>query len=334
MSEALGLYGHITPGLAKIATRAAAQSSYEEASADLKELAGIDLGARQLQRLSQSVGASLRETLKRLPIQPPPAPIPVLYIEVDGTGVPMAKAALETVKGRGPEGQAKTREVKTACLFTQTSPDEKGLPRREEGSTTWIAGFESAGDFGPRLRDEALRRGSAQARRIVLLGDGAVWIWELARNYFPEATCILDFWHASEYLSEMAKLIHPHDTEASQSLYGQWKADLAQSRLETSLAEAREHQARCAPAASEAIEKKIAYLANHRNRMDYALYRREGLFIGSGIVEAGCKKVIAQRFKASGMFWSEPGARNLLHIRTALLSQNRFNDFWNARAAA
>src|SRR5690606_24348774 len=103
---ALGLFCHVTPGLARIATRAAAQSSYEEASSDIKELAGIDLGARQLQRLSQSVGAILRETLKRLPYTPPPAPIPVLYIETDGTGVPMTKAALEAVKGRGPDGKA------------------------------------------------------------------------------------------------------------------------------------------------------------------------------------------------------------------------------------
>jgi hypothetical protein len=337
LSQKLGLFCRFTPGLAKIATRAAAQSSYEEASADLKELAGVDLGARQLQRLSQIVGATLRETLKRLPVERPPAPIPVLYIEADGTGVPMTKAALEQVKGRDPDGQAKTREVKTACVFTQTSPDEKGRPRRDEGSTTWIAGFESAGDFGPRLRDEALRRGSPRAERIVFLGDGAAWIWELARNYFPGATCILDFWHASEYLSDMAKLAHPHDSEASRLLYHQWKGQLAQSQLETILAAAGEHRARIAaasPAAAEALEKKIAYLENNRSRMDYARYRREGLFIGSGIVEAGCKKVIGQRFKASGMFWSEPGARNLLHIRTALLSQSRFDDFWNARAAA
>ncbi|NLT72368.1 MAG: hypothetical protein GXX91_16970, partial [Verrucomicrobiaceae bacterium] len=142
---------------------------------------------------------------------------------------------------------------------------------------------------------------------------------------------------ASEYLGEMAKLVHPQDAEASRTLYEYWKGELAESRLEAILAAAKEHQARMALSpspASEAMEKKIAYLENHRSRMDYARYRREGLFIGSGIVEAGCKKVIGQRFKASGMFWSEPGARNLLHIRTAILSQNRFNDFWNTRSAA
>jgi hypothetical protein len=338
LSQALGLFCHVTPGLAKIATRATAQSSYQEASADLKELAGIDLGARQLQRLSQTVGASLRETLKRLPPPPTCAPIPILYIQTDGTGVPMVKAALEAAKSRAADGgPAKTREVKAACLFTQTSLDDQGRPQRDEGSTTWIAGFESAGDFGPRLRDEGLRRGSHCAGRIVFLGDGAAWIWEMARNYFPEATCILDFWHASEYLGEMTKLIHPGAPIAAQTLYHQWKADLAHSRLDTILTAARDFRDRIAgttPPAAEAMEKKIAYLENNRSRMDYASYRKDGLFIGSGIVEAGCKKVIGQRFKASGMFWSEPGARNLLHIRTALLSQDRFNDYWNARAAA
>ena len=107
--------------------------------------------------------------------------------------------------------------------------------------------------------------------------------------------------------------------------------------MDTILTAARDHQDRIAgatPAAAEALEKKIAYLENNRSRMDYASYRKDGLFIGSGIVEAGCKKAIGQRFKGSGMFCSEPGARNLLHIRTALLSQDRFNDYWNARAAA
>jgi len=77
----------------------------------------------------------------------------------------------------------------------------------------------------------------------------------------------------------------------------------------------------------------MAYLKIHRGRMGKVRYRRERLLVGSGIVEVVCKKVIGQRFNASGMFWSEPWSRPPLYIRTALLCQNSFNDFWNARDA-
>lgn len=335
LDKHLGLFGHCTAGFAKIATRAAAESSYEEACSDLKHLAGLKYGARQLQRLSQHVGATLKAKLKLLPPPKLPASIPVMYVEADGTGVPMNSRGLQGVKGRSPDGQAKTREVKAGCVFTQTGLDTKGRPVRDEKSTTWIAGFETASDFGPRLRDEAQRRGIAKAKKVVFLGDGASWLWELARNYFPEAICILDFWHASEYLFEMAKLINSEENSAAKQ-YESWRGMMAQSQTAAILAQAREHLA-VLPAkskAAETMEQNINYLQNQSGRMDYARYRAEGLFIGSGVVEAGCKKVIGARFKCGGMFWSEPGARNLLQIRTALLSQDRFEDFWKAQAAA
>lgn len=328
----LGLFGRFTPGFARIASRAAAQSSYGEASADLHELAGLKTGSRQLQRLCQDVGASLREKLKRLPA-PPAVPVPIMYVEADGTGVPMNRRSLQGVKGRGADGQAKTREVKIGCVFTQTGLNKEGEPERDEDSTTWIAGIESSGDFGPKLRDEAKRRGIAKAARVVFLGDGAAWIWELARNYFPEATCILDFWHASEYLIEMAKLIHPGAAATATELYTRWRGEMAQSKIADILIETKESLSKQGIDIIS-LESKINYLENQQLRMDYAKYRAAGLFIGSGVVEAGCKKVIGGRFKCSGMFWSEPGAKNLLHIRTALLSQTRFDDFWVARSAA
>ena len=334
LDQHLGLFGCYTPGFARIASRAAGQSSYGEASADLAALAGLEAGPRQLQRLCQDVGAALREKLKRLPA-PPAVAVPIMYVETDGTGVPMNRQALAGAKGRGADGPAKTREVKTGCVFTQTGLNKEGQPERDEDSTTWIAGIETAGDFGPKLRDEAKRRGIAKAARVVFLGDGAAWIWSLARQYFPEATCILDFWHASEYLIAMAKLIHPGAAAmaTATALYTRWRGEMARSKIADILIEAK------ASLGQEGIdrpglEEKINYLENQQTRMDYAAYRAAGFFIGSGIVEAGCKKVIGARFKCSGMFWSEPGAKNLLHIRTALLSQTRFDDFWAARSAA
>lgn len=332
LDQQLGLFGSFTPGFARIASRAAAQSSYGEASTDLKELAGLETGSRQLQRLCQDVGAALREKLKRLPA-PPEVPVPIMYVEADGTGVPMNRQALQGVKGRGADGQAKTREVKTGCVFTQTGLNEEGEPERDEDSTTWIASIETASEFGPKLRDEAKRRGIAKAAKVVFLGDGATWLRELARNYFPEAICILDFWHASEYLTDMAKLIHPGAAATAIGLYTRWRGEMAQSKIADILIEAKAWLGK-EGIDSNSLQEKINYLENQQTRMDYAAYRAAGLFIGSGVVEAGCKKVIGARFKCSGMFWGEPGAKNLLHIRAALLSQTRFDDFWAARSAA
>lgn len=334
LDQQLGLFGSFTPGFARIASRAAAQSSYGEASTDLKELAGLETGSRQLQRLCQDVGAALREKLKRLPA-PPEVPVPIMYVEADGTGVPMNRQALQGVKGRGADGQAKTREVKTGCVFTQTGLNEEGEPERDEDSTTWIASIETASEFGPKLRDEAKRRGIAKAAKVVFLGDGATWLRELARNYFPEAICILDFWHASEYLTDMSKLIHPGAAASATAtgLYTRWRGEMAQSKIADILIEAKA----CLGVEgidTGSLQEKISYLENQQPRMDYAAYRAADLFIGSGVVEAGCKKVIGARFKCSGMFWSEPGAKNLLHIRAALLSQTRFDDFWATRSAA
>jgi hypothetical protein len=337
LDSALGLMARCTPAVVKIATRAAAQGSYEEASADLAALAGIRLCGRRLQRLTQLAGATLYQTLKRLPAPPPATvPIPVLYILADGTGIPMNKAALCGIKGRAADGTARTREVKTGCVFTQTLTDEEGRALRDEDSTTWVSGFEQAVDFGLRLRDEALRRGAAHARRTVVLGDGAAWIWELARVNFPEALQILDFWHASEYLAAITRLLHPPGSAAGTQLYERWRGEMAASRIGSILTEARAAAASFEEGspAQVAMTKHLAYLENQRPRMDYATWRAEGLFIGSGVVEAGCKTLVGARFKRSGMFWSEPGARNLLHIRTALFSQSRFEDFWAARASA
>ena len=84
------------------------------------------------------------------------------------------------------------------------------------------------------------------------------------------------------------------------------------------------------PGPREAAEKQISYFATNSSRMAYATFRSQGLFIGSGVVEAGCKTVVGKRLKNSGMFWSVKGAQNILDLRTALLS-NRFDDLWLAR---
>ena len=337
LDEALGLIGELTPGLAQIGARAVAQGAFASASADLAAYAGVHVPGRQLQRLSDEVAPQMREDLKRRPVPANQPAVPVLYVEVDGTGVPMRPSELQNTKGRGPDGKAATREVKLACCFTQSHTDEKNNPLRDEASTTYLTSFATASDFGPLVRQEAFRRGYATARTTILLGDGAAWIGDLARLNFPDAVRILDFYHASEHLAALERVLLPSSlaTPAPEapirpSRYERWRQWLLDSRLTDILSEARAHLPPSADQLKEA-QTQIAYLQNHHAIMDYAQYKRRGWFIGSGAVESGCKLIVAQRCKHSGMHWTIPGARNILTLRAALLSQDQFNQWWAAR---
>ena len=257
------------------------------------------------------------------------AKIPIMYIEADGTGVPVRRSEARGRKAKNGDGEAKTREVKLGCIFTQTSPDSTGKAQRDHNSTSYVGTLQCSEDFGTLLRREAFARGFASAQKIVYLGDGAVWVWELARINFPQAICILDFYHAGEHVSLLAEALYSADAPRVQAQAKIWREMLLEDRLQEVLAQARKDLPDI-PAPRSAAEKQIAYFETNSSRMTYATFRSQGLFIGSGIVEAGCKTVVGKRLKNSGMFWSVKGAQNILDLRTALLS-DRFDDLWLAR---
>ncbi len=256
--------------------------------------------------------------------------VAVFYVEADGTGAPMRRSEVKGRKAKEGEGEAKTREVKLGCVFTQTTTDKKGNPLRDPDSTSYVATFESSGAFGTLLRREAFQRGFAAAREVVFIGDGATWVWELARINFPQAVCILDFFHAAEHLGTLAGAIYGADTAKVQQQAKLWRDLLKEDGVDEVISQARAAMPK-QPSEREPMEKELAYFEKNRSRMLYATFRSRGFFIGSGIVEAGCKTVVGKRLKSSGMFWSVPGAQNILDLRTSLLS-NRFDADWDYRS--
>ena len=118
----------------------------------------------------------------------------------------MVAAETEGRAGKGEDGKARTREVKMACAFTQTTMDDDGYPVRDPGSSSYLATFTPAADFGVLMAAEARRRGAGHIRQLTILGDGAVWIWNLAAQHFPQATQIVDLYHAREHVHELANL--------------------------------------------------------------------------------------------------------------------------------
>ena len=320
---ALGLEGSATPALARLVCRAAAQQPYGAASRDLAEYGCIAVDERQIQRMVQHIGPQCDSWLASQPSSG--QAVPILYVSCDGTGAPMRKAELEGRKGRQEDGSAKTREVKLGAIFTQHKVDTDGRPMRDHESTTYIGGFQSSQEFGLLLLQEARRRALGAAHQVIYLSDGAAWAEEIARQCFTGAVSILDFYHAAQRVHQLAALLQPTEPK---KLASRWVKLLLKDQISTVIAQAKKLQ-QALPDLMDP-DNNLSFLERHQDRMHYGHYRKKGWFIGSGVVEAGCKNVVGKRLKQSGMFWSEAGATCVLNFRTLLLS-NRFDCFWKDR---
>ncbi len=221
----LGVAGaSLTLGLRKMIARAGAAVPFAPAGRLLADLAGIDVNAKAVARTAEADGRAAAAAIAaraaaitaRTLVPLPPSPRPdILYTAIDGTGVPMTAPETEDRPGKSDrpdrhggrlpdDGRARTREVKLACLFTQTKLDDDGRPVRDPGSSSYLASFAPAAEFGPLVAAEARRRGADHVRQLVVLGDGAAWIWNLAGKILPEATQIVDIYHAREHLHALA----------------------------------------------------------------------------------------------------------------------------------
>ena len=227
---------------------------------------------------------------------------------------------------------AGTREVKLGCVFTQTTTDEQGRPLRDENATSYTAAIEGAEAFGLRLDSEAWRRGWCRAKKKVVIGDGALWIWNLAHPYFPGAVEIVDLYHARQHLWELSAKLFPNDERSRK----RWTARLL-DKLERGKIGALVKTLRAFPPPSEDLAHLLSndadYFERNAERMRYPSFREQGLFVGSGVVEAGCKSVIGARLKRSGMFWTVRGANAILALRCCRRN-GRFEDYWETRSAA
>lgn len=322
-----------SPGVRRMMGRVGSKESFQQGQGDLKELAGLSVTAKQVERISEQLGqqaegwfrsAGLASASHQVPLKS----IPKLYIAYDGTGVPVVRREREGRAGK-QSVEAKSREAKLGCVFTQTQLDAQGQPLRDEAATTYVAAIEPAEAFGQRIYREAVRRGLDHAQQVVVIGDGAPWIWKIAEEHFPEAVQIVDLYHARQKIAELAKLVVSSDWKAwAEARY----RELDQGRVEILLGALMRLKSSQADLQA-AIDKTIHYFQTNAERMRYAQFRRQGLFVGSGVVEAGCKTIVGQRLKCSGMHWTVRGANAILALRCLELS-NRWEDFWESRRAS
>jgi hypothetical protein len=325
---ALGLEGSYTPALAKLlCLEGADETTYLKAERHLERTGGITVSARQIQRVVQRVGGPAQVWQERA-AQPGPTDAPILYVSADGTGVPMVAQELKGRRGKQADGKAKTRQVYLGCVFTQHRSDEKGHPVRDYESTTYVSSFQAIDAFGPLLRQEAIRRGLGHAAKTVVLIDGAAGLENMGKLCFKDSVQIVDFYHALEHAGKVLEALVGKTHPDYQKRLNRWTKRLLKDKVQSLIQQTR---LECAGQPQEpAVEEALGYFVRNVSRMQYGTFRAAGFFIGSGVVEAGCKTVIGGRCKQSGMFWSEAGARNILALR-CIHSSRRWEDFWKHR---
>lgn len=323
-----------SPGVRRMMGRVGAKEPFEEGRRDMEELAGVRVKTKAVERVSEAIGEQI-ETISRrerelalsgkvVPFQP----VPKLYIAMDGTGVPMVPRETEGRRGKDEMGKAKTREAKLGCVFTQTQLDDKGRPVRDEHSTTYVGSIEPAEAFGIRIYAEAVRRGVRRAEKVIILGDGAPWIWGIADEHFYGAIQIVDLYHAREHLADLGKIVYGFTRVESKEWIVARREQLDAGEVKAVIASMRRLRPR-EEKARDAVRKAIDYFQTNADRMRYAHFRGQGLFVGSGVVEAGCKTIVGQRLKQSGMRWTVRGANAIIALRGSQIS-GRWEEFWEA----
>jgi hypothetical protein len=329
----------LSPGVRRMQAVVGQEAPFDHGRQQLKLLADLEVTTKSVERTAEAIGEDIAareqaEIQRAMQLDLPMIvgqPVPVLYVQVDGTGVPVIKK--ETVGRQGKlEGQpAHTREAKLGCVFTQTNWDQEGYAIRDPESTTYVGAIETAEEFGKRIYLEAWKRGWSRAEKKVFMGDGSEWIWNIANLHFPGATQIVDLFHARQHLWDLARKLYPNQ-EAEQRRWMMVHQDLLdEGKIETLVSVLRViHSSN--PELVEKIRIEAGYFENNTERMRYPKFRAQHLFVGTGVIEAGCKALIGSRCKQSGMFWTVRGANAILALRCCQFN-GRFEDYWEARRA-
>ncbi len=330
--------GALSPGLAEMTALAGAEVSFARAAGLIAGLAGVTISPRTIERSAEATGAAARaasqaeaagivaRTIRPLP---PPEPVPdMLYVETDGTGVPVRPSETEGRAGKDSD-RAGTREVKLARLFTVSRLDTDGRPVMDPGSSTYVFTFDGKNALQQLVEAEYLRRGGNHFRQVVAIGDGAAWIWGMAEALYPHASHIVDIYHAREHLHALAAHLAFITPDPAQ-----WLQDRSEE-LDAGNIDAIIEAATCYPLAgvkAAELATKLGYFRNNAHRMRYADFKKLGMFTGSGAIEGGIKAIVCQRAKQAGMHWTTDGAADIIALRTQQAS-GRWHELWPARTA-
>jgi hypothetical protein len=343
-----------TPGVQEAISYLCARLTFEEAAETFSRFLPLTMTAKQAQNLMEPVGKALAEQeenkLKALFEQATHkhtseqdqqelhslGSIERLYIQMDGIMERLRRGTVDMENHEETRKGDVYREIKVGVTFEA----ERGRERSElapevwidtpkAGSQQYVARRTAKGDFDQLLYGLACQAGLSQAKQVVILGDGAPWIWKQAQEHFPGAVQIVDLYHAQEHLWQVARAVYGPQTQAAE-LWAKDACDLlVHGKIEALVAAITALPPIAPPPGqSKSIpEQAVGYFTANAERMRYPTFRAQGMHVGSGIAEAACKTVVATRLKRSGMRWTPGGLDALLPLRTSVLNQT-YDSFW------
>lgn len=319
----------LTPAASEVASIAGVQTSFaQSAETTLQKLCGLRLSESTVERVTEAAGTRLAKLLHEKMTFGDDQPWiwqrdahgrRCAYVGLDATGVRQQGAG-----GAKAEG----RMAYVGMIYNPRSKHDDQRP--EPHQVRYLAGFYTLDTLGLQLRRQAAQVGWDEAEQQIALSDGGSGLEEFFRKNFPRAECILDFWHASDYLTELGLAMYPDDEPARQERVSVWCHQLKHAGGATTLNALKSIELNgCSAAARQAHADCLRYFQNHQHRMDYPRYLANGWQIGSGPVESACKTVVANRLKGGGMRWGEDGSDAVCHLRALYLSQpGQWEAFW------
>lgn len=324
--------GDLTPGATEVTALAGVVESFASGQSRLlPRLAGLRVGVSTVERVTEDAGTRVGQQLADDQTFGAAADWDwptdrtgqtCVYVSVDATGVGQ----------QGPGGAKAEGRMPYVAMLSNAPTTHQGDSRAPASKVRYLAGLYTLDDLGTQLRRQAGQVGFNRAQRCIALSDGGNGLEEFFRVHFPTAQVILDFFHAAEYLHDLAKVWAPDDADA---LAQQWCHQLKHEGGAAVLAMLAALPLASRSAAVRETHRQVTqYVANNVHRMDYPTYRAHGWLIGSGHIEAACKTVVGQRLKGSGMRWGAAGTDAVCHLRALYLSEpSQWEGFWHVRPA-
>lgn len=331
-----------SPGVRKGANLLGGEDIFLEGEEFFRDVVGIHISEKSVERFTERTGEQIEqmqleeieevfENRKAPKILPNPfvrdklegmneTPRSDMYVLVDGTMAPLVEGWKEVKLGSVFDAEPFSMKVKDK---------ERLMPAR--GTTSYVGAFEGAEDFGKRVYVEACRRGCSEVNRRIVLGDGAHWIWNMAKTHFPDAIEIVDWYHADERLWEVSREVYGENSSRAAEWVEVCIDQFFEDRVDAVISRIKRLKPRTAKA-KEVRDDAITYFQNNRERMQYKTFLEQGFYIGSGVVESGCRHVVGLRLKRPGMRWVKEKANAVLQVRIAKINR-RFDHYWAARRA-
>lgn len=308
-----------SPGLVEAIALLGSEVAFEPAAQRLAQLCGVKLGPSQVQTVAEGIGRSLEaQQLKAVGLAFDKGQLPqvertspVVIVELDGVMVPYRDGY---------------HEVKTAAIGNGSPAfkEEDGL-RVEHWS--YVAHTADVDSFGRLAWLQSYRQGVEEAKEVVVLADGAAWIWALAQEHWPKAVQVLDFWHATQHLWSMGGALFGEQDEQVAPWVQAAKGRMADGQMSQMLSEWETVSAKV----PQLFSQELNYFRNQVGRMNYPQYRERGYPIGSGVVESANRHVVGVRVKQSGMHWLNKGVRGILALRV-LMRSGGWTRWWESQS--